>query len=97
MQYKVRAKIWQYQGAGGWHFLTLPADVSAHIKALTSGLRNPFGSLRVKAQIGDVAWSTSIFADTNADAFLLPIKTEVRRRANLSAGDEVRLKIELAL
>ena len=46
-----RAKVWTQDSTGAWHFVTLPAILSARIRTLTTGLRKPFGSFRVKAQI----------------------------------------------
>jgi hypothetical protein len=91
------AKLWRHSGKAAWHFVTLPKDVSAQMRALTQGLRNAFGSLRVIASIGDATWRTSVFADAKAGAFLLPVKAEVRRKARIGHGDEVKVTVEIDL
>jgi len=53
-----------------------------------------FGSVKVEATIGDVAWRTSVFP-LNSGGYILPIKAEVRRKAEIGAGDQVALKLEL--
>jgi hypothetical protein len=50
--------------------------------------------VRVEARVADVVWRTSVFP-LNSGGYLLPIKAEVRRRAGLSAGDEVSVELEL--
>ena len=91
------APLWLWCGEGGsWHFLTLPEAQSAEIglEAAAAGPRRGFGSVRVEARIGDVAWRTSIFPQ-KAGTYLLPVKAEVRRRAGIAAGDEVTVVVEL--
>ena len=96
-RFSFRATIWRYPGKAGWCFVTLPGDVSAHVRTLSQGLRNPFGSLRIIAAIGATTWRTSVFADTKLDAFLLPVKAEVRRKEKIDPGDEVDVCVEIDL
>jgi hypothetical protein len=96
MVYEVTAPIWLWStDAGAWHFLTLPAETAAGLKAL-SGPRRGFGSLRVAASIGEVCWRTSVFPDKSG-SFVLPVKAEVRRRTGLSVGDMATVRIELEI
>ena len=85
--------IWNGE-TGSWHFLTVPADQAVEIRVATLGLRAAFGSVRVEASIGDVTWRTSIFPQKEG-GYLLPVKGEVRRRAGIGPGDEVRFTLEL--
>ena len=96
-RFSFAAPLWRYSGAAAWHFVTLPRDVSEQIRALSAGLRNAFGSLRVIVTIGRSTWRTSVFFDTKADAFLLPVKAEVRRKEKIGAGDPVALTVEIDL
>lgn len=86
--------IWRGEAAGRWYFVTVPEEQSAEIKAHAFGNPRGFGSVKVHATIGDVAWSTSVFP-LNSGGYLLPIKAEVRKKAGLSAGDEVTVELEL--
>lgn len=87
--------LWIWSGEGGrWYFVTVPGEYSSEIKAHGLGRPRGFGSVRVEARVGDVAWKTSLFPLNSGD-YLLPIKAEIRRKANLSAGDEVSLLVEL--
>lgn len=96
MRYDFEAEIWRSSGAGGWFFVTLPAEVADGLRAL-SGPRAGFGSLRVRAEIAGLAWDTSVFPDARSGSFLLPLKAQVRRRAGVTAGDRTRVQIELAI
>ena len=86
--------IWKGEAAGRWYFLTVPEEHSAEIKAHAFGSRRGFGSVRVEAKIGSVTWRTSVFP-LNSGGYLLPLKADVRRKAKISAGDEVTVKLDL--
>jgi Domain of unknown function (DUF1905) len=85
--------LWEYQGKGAWHFVTVPADISATIKMLTE--RHGFGSVRVSARIGETGWKTSLFPDAKSGCHFLPVKADVRKAAKVVAGDEVAMEIEV--
>lgn len=92
-----RAKVWTLDSTGAWHFVTLPVILSARIRTLTTGLRKPFGSFRVKSQIGLTSWETSLFADQKREAFLLPVKADVRRKEKITIGDTIEVTVTLDL
>ena len=91
----VTSPLWLWSGEGGsWHFISVPEAQSGEIRAHTFGSRRGFGSVRVEARIGSVSWRTSVFPQ-KSDGYLLPVKAEVRRRANIAAGDQVIVELEL--
>jgi hypothetical protein len=96
-QLKFKAKLWRYDGEAAWHFVTLPKTTARDLRALSAGMRNAFGSLRVIATIGATEWRTSVFADTKAGSFLLPVKADVRRREKIGHGDTVSVTLEIDL
>lgn len=93
--YRFTAELWLHQGEGTWHFLTVPADVSDDIEALTAHRRAGFGSVRVRVTIGATSWATSVFPDTRRQAYVLPVKKDVRRREDLADGDRVEVALEV--
>jgi hypothetical protein len=90
------APLWRYPGGDGWHFLSLPAEVSAEVADLTAGARRSFGSVRVAVMVGATSWRTSIFPDSKTGVYLLPVKKAVRVAEHLQAGDEVRARLHVA-
>jgi hypothetical protein len=87
--------IWKGSGAAGrWFFITVPEEQSAGIKAHAFGSPRGFGSVKVEARIDDVVWRTSVFP-LNSGGYLLPVKAEVRRKADIGAGDEVTVELDL--
>lgn len=94
---KVTSLLWIWKGsdaAGRWYFITVPDDQSNQIRAQALGTPRGFGSVRVEACIDDVTWRTSVFP-LNSGGYLLPVKAEVRKKAGISAGDEVTVELEI--
>ena len=89
------APLWLWSGEGGsWHFITVPEELAGEIRAESLARRAGFGSVRVEATINGITWRTSVFPQKSG-GYILPVKAEVRRRANIAAGDEVRLTLNL--
>ena len=88
-----RAKVWTQESTGAWHFVTLPAALSKRIRTLTTGQLKPFGSFHVKARTGLSRWETSLFKDAKRNAFLLPVKADVRRREKIKPGDTIEVSV----
>jgi hypothetical protein len=90
---EVTAPLWLWSG-GRWHFITVPEQDAVEIRAHSLLNRGGFGSVKVEASIREVTWRTSVFPQKSG-GYLLPVKAEVRRRAGIAAGDEVRVRLEL--
>ena len=86
--------IWKGEQAGRWYFITVPQEQSDEIRAHAFGNPRGFRSVKVEATIGDVTWRTSVFP-LNSGGYLLPVKAEVRRKADVGAGDEVTVDLQL--
>lgn len=80
---------------GSWHFFPVQDEAAAEIRLQSMGMRGGFGSVRVLARIGDVEWRTSLFPDSRTGGYILPLKAEVRRKAGVVAGRELRVELEL--
>ena len=89
------ATLWRWSGEGGsWHFLTIPEEASSEIRAQSLLRRGGFGSVRVQATIDDVTWRTSVFPQKSG-GYILPVKADIRRRADIGAGADVGLTVEI--
>ncbi len=95
MRYSFTEPIWEHDGPAAWYFITLPHDVTDEIDELTEGRQRGFGSVRVRVTVGATTWATSIFPDTKAGSFVLPVKKAVRSAEGLADGDPVAVDLEL--
>ena len=59
------------------------------------GKRRGWGSVRVAVTIGNTHWQTSIFPSSQLNAYLLPIKSEVRKSEKIAVGDTVKLALKI--
>lgn len=84
---------WQYQGAGGWHFVSLPHLVAHKIRSAFKIEEASFGRLPVVAKIGNSTWDTAIWFDSKQNTYLLPLKSEVRKKEQIKLGIEIAVVI----
>lgn len=102
---EVTAPLWRWSSdgspAGGWYFVTVDGTageaLAAHeaMRRLELGRGRGFGSVKVRARIGDSEWATSVFPSKHHQGFVLPIKAAVRRAEGLAEGDPVSLTLAL--
>jgi hypothetical protein len=95
VSFEFAAPLWLYPGDNGWHFVSLPPEISADITGITAGIRRGFGSLRVAVTVGATSWRTSIFPDSKTGTYLLPVKRTVRVAEHLESGDDVQARLEI--
>ncbi len=93
IQYQFSSKIWQYKGAGGWHFVSLPQQLSAEIRETFQSEERAWGRLNATAQIENSKWSTAIWFDTKLNTYLLPLKSEIRKKENISVNEVVMVTV----
>ena len=91
----VKSTLWLWNGgSASWHFISVPAEQSGEIRAHGLANRGGFGSVKVEASINGVNWLTSVFPQKSG-GYLLPVKKEVRCKAEIAAGDDVTVGLEL--
>jgi hypothetical protein len=91
--YRITVRLWIYPGeSSNWHFVTVPKRESGEITEKFSAKKRGWGSLPVEVKIGKTLWKTSIFPDSKAGTYLLPVKALVRRAEGLEAGDSVTVQ-----
>lgn len=91
--YHFQAKIWQYKSGGGWHFVSIPKHLSMEIREHFKWQEEGWGRMKVKAELHMTQWDTSIWFDTKAQTYLLPVKAGVRQKLKLSVDDLVEMQI----
>jgi hypothetical protein len=94
--------LWKWQGEGpaAWHFVTIDGEAGdtltalAVMRKLELGRSRGFGSLKVRARIGESEWSTSVFP-AKARGWLLPVKAAVRKAEGLGEGEVVEVTLTI--
>ena len=79
----------------GWHFAGVPKKESAEIKENFSTISRGWGSLPVQVTIGKTTWDTSIFPDRKSGTYLLPLKSQIRKKEDIMNKDKILLTIKI--
>jgi len=95
LKYTFSEKIWQHSAPGGWYFISLPEKMAKEIRAALQSEEEGWGRLKATAVIGSSQWKTAIWFDTKKNTYLLPLKAEIRKKENLTAGKPVEVTLWL--
>jgi len=93
MDIEFSGEIWFWKGPAPWFFVTVPAEQSRDLKAISEFVTYGWGVIPVHVRIGKTAWQTSLFPKDGL--YLVPIKASVRKAENLEEGDKVTIRLEV--
>lgn len=93
MNIEFSGKIWFWRGPAPWYFVTVPADESQDMKAISSFVTYGWGVIPVVARINNTEWTTSLFPKDGS--YLVPIKASVRKAEQLEEGDTVTVQLDV--
>jgi hypothetical protein len=91
LQFAFDAEVIHWRGPSPYFFAPLPAHEAAEVRRVSRAVTYGWGVIPVEAQVGGVAFTTSLFPKD--DGYLLPLKDAVRRKAAVTAGDTVRMEM----
>lgn len=91
--YQFSAKIWQYSGPAAWYFISLPPDISEEIRHHLGWKEEGWGRLKATAKIGSTEWKTAIWFDTKHNAYILPLKADIRKKEKLEVDMEIEATV----
>ena len=95
MRLEFSGEVWFWRGPSPYHFVTVPEDESAQLRAVSAGVTYGWGMVPVAARIGGTDWTTSLFPKDGG--YLLPVKDLVRTAEALDVGSvvDVRLTVDV--
>jgi hypothetical protein len=91
MQLNFSGDVWFWRGPSPFHFVTVPEDESAELRAVSALVSYGWGVIPVEAQIGQTTWSTSLFPKDGG--YLVPIKAAVRKAEGIELGAYVEMTL----
>ncbi len=95
IKYEFSGKMWKSGEQGAWHFITLPKEISKEIREHLKWQEEGWGRMKAIASINDIEWDTAIWFDKKADTYLLPVKADIRKRANLALNQSIDVRISI--
>ena len=93
MNIEFSGKILFWKGPAPWFFVTVPAQQSRDIKAISGLVTYGWGVIPVSVRIGKTEYQTSLFPKDGR--YLVPVKASVRKVENLEKGDKVTIRLEI--
>ncbi len=88
--FNIEAKVWIYPGDGGWHFVTIPEEISLDIRKAF-----PKGFVKIEAKVGKSIFKTSLFPHKLSKGYILCINKKIRKVENIFAGDKLKIAIKI--
>jgi Domain of unknown function (DUF1905) len=90
---KFSGEILYWRGPSPFHFVSVPEEESAELRAISSFVSYGWGVIPVSAKIGRTSWTTSLFPKDGG--YLVPVKASVREAEGLGVGDAVDVTLSV--
>jgi hypothetical protein len=90
IKFEFTAEVWQHSSPGGWYFISVPKKLSKEMREYFRSEEEGWGRLKAIAKIGNTEWETAIWFDTKANAYFLPLKSDIRKKEKLEAGKKAK-------
>jgi Domain of unknown function (DUF1905) len=92
LSYNFTSELFVWSGGqANWYFIRMPVNQSKRLREHMDGLTNGFGSIRVEVTIEESTWRTSVFPESSTGSYLLPVKKQIRKAAEIEEGDPVEV------
>nr|WP_321358756.1 DUF1905 domain-containing protein [uncultured Draconibacterium sp.] len=95
IKYTFSGKLWKYAGQAGWHFISLPNEISKEIRENLKWQEEGWGRMKAIATIEKEEWRTAIWFDKKLNTYLLPIKADIRKKLKLETGQMLVVNISI--
>jgi hypothetical protein len=92
-RFSFEAEIIHWRGPSPFFYAPIPKSHAEELRQAAKLVSYGWGVVPVEAAIGGVVFKTSLFPKD--ETYLLPIKAEVRRKANITAGDAISVELTL--
>ena len=94
--FTIEGEVVRYPGPGGWYFIEADKEISDELRKSAHTKKVGWGYIKVTAKLGETAWETTLFPTKKSGPYLLAIKTDVRKREGVHAGDKITVELTLA-
>lgn len=95
MELEFSGDVWFWRGPAPHHFVWVPEGDAAEIGEVAAAVTYGWGMVPVTVHLGGSSWTTSLWPKDGG--YIVPLKAAVRRREGVDIGDEVRLRLEVAV
>lgn len=88
---RFRGELWYWRGPSPYHFITVPPDAAAAIKAVAAEVTYGWGMIPARVRIGGSTWETALWPKNGG--YIVPIKDAYRAAEGLTLGDIVEVEL----
>jgi hypothetical protein len=93
LDFSFSAELWEWRGPAPFYFLSVPTEQAEDIREAAKLVSYGWGMIPIKAEIGGIAFTTSMFAKNGT--YVVPVKNVVRVPLKLEVGDTVEVSFDL--
>ena len=91
VQIHFEAQVIYWRGPSPFFFVPVPAPHDATLRGVAKAVTYGWGMIPVQARLADTVFTTALFPKDQT--YLLPLKADIRRRANVTAGDTITVEM----
>lgn len=95
MELEFSGEIWTWRGPAPHHFVTVPPEECAALEETAALVTYGWGMIPVTLRTGDSEWATSLWPKDGG--YIVPLKAAVRKAERLEVGDEVTIRLTIAV
>jgi len=92
-RFSFETRVIYWRGPSPFFYAPIPELHVDELRQLARIVTYGWGMVPVDVQIGDVAFTTSLFPKDGG--YLLPLKADVRRRTNITADDVIAIELTI--
>jgi hypothetical protein len=92
-RFRFETRVIYWRGPSPFFYAPIPPQLAQDIRQVAKIVTYGWGMVPVGARIGDVAFQTSLFPKD--ESYLLPLKTCVRQKANITASDWIAVDMTI--
>lgn len=94
MSLEFSGEVFHWRGPAPYLFVAVPEELSREIKSVSKEVTYGWGVIPVRAKIGKIAWTTSLFPKNGL--YLVPIKALVQKAETVGVGDTINIHLEIS-
>jgi len=93
VQLRFETRVVYWRGPSPFFFAPTPPELVEDLKQVARVVTYGWGMIPVEADIGGVVFTTSLYPKDGG--YLLPLKTDVRRKANITTDDVIVVEMTI--
>jgi len=93
-EFRFETSVIYWRGPSPFFYAPIPPQHVEAVRRVAKAVTYGWGVVPVQATVGGVGFTTSLFPKDGT--YLLPLKADLRRRANITAGDLIVVDMAIA-